>query len=255
MSQPFSSYLGRNRRATAFTLIELLVVISIIGVLVAITLPIYARITQQGRLTTTVSNMRQMGVAFLSYAGDHNYQLPGRVRPIPGAPAGNTPQDKWIIALQPYYQDTRVLICPLDPVGGVSYKVTDPTKLLSNDVNNTCYISNGYNDLGAYNDPTINPLINNVAEPTNTILLGIPYPQKNNFYMDFVEHNQTDILNRTPFNGNSSVYVFTDGSARPLQYVTSYAGATVDMNKKPPNSGVYTDWLWLVNKSAPIASN
>lgn len=114
-------------RAAGFTLIELLVVIAIVGVLAGLLLPVFGSVTRKGHITATVSNMRQMGIAFTSYAADHNYQLPGRVRPVEGA---TTPQDKWIIALQPYYQDPRVLVCPIDPVNGVSYKVNDPTKLL-----------------------------------------------------------------------------------------------------------------------------
>ena len=235
---------------SAFTLIELLVVIGIVGILAAITLPIYGRVTQQGHLTATVNNIRQMAVAFQAYAGEHNYQLPGRARPMPGS---TDVQHKWIITLQPYYQDPRVLVCPIDPAGGKSYKVTDPKLLLSDEVNNTSYIANGYNDLGAYTDSGIVPLLNNIAEPTNTILLGIPYPQHNNFYMDFVEHNETDILNRTAF-GTASVYMFSDGSSRVLKLATSSGNGVVDMNAKPPDSGTYTDWLWLVDKSYKIPS-
>ena len=229
---------GRGRSA-AFTLIELLVVIGIIAVLSALALPIFGRVTRQGHLTATVSNMRQLNVSFISYAQDNNYQLPGRVETAdPGAG-----KIKWIRLLLPYYQDVRLLVCPIDPANGQNYKVIDPQKLISDTSNQTAFISNGYNDLGAHDDSSVTPRLNSFEEAMNTALVGIQYPQAGNFYMDSADHDQDKILNRTAF-GDRSPYGFADGSVRVLEYLGS-----ADMSQRPPNSSVYTDWLWQVNKS------
>ena len=224
----------------AFTLIELLVVITIVGVLVSITLPLYGRFTQQAAETKTLSNMRQMGTALILYAGDNNSQLPGRITSGP----------KWPTLLQPYIQDTRVLTSPVPDVNGKTYRVTDPTKYFDNNVNYTSYIYNGFNDVGAFDpsgqtQPTFIPRLNTISLASSTILLGIPYPLANNFYMDFSEGggNNNDVLNRTAFFTTEAVYVFCDGSARSLVYLS-----TTDMRRQPAGN-LYSDWYWLVDKT------
>ncbi len=231
----------------AFTLIELLVVITIIGVLVSITLPLYGRFIQQANETKTLSNMRQMGTALLLYAGDNNSQLPGRVT---NSPDPTQTANKWPTLLRPYVQDTHAYTSPIPDLNGKTYKVTDPTKYFDNKVNYTSYIYNGFNDMGTL-DPsgssqsTFVPRLNTINQTTGTILLGIPYPQANQFYMDFSEGtgNNNDVLNRTAFFNREAVYVFCDGSARSLIYLT-----TTDMRKEPA-SNLYSDWYWLVDKT------
>ena len=63
----------------AFTLIELLVVIAVIGLLLAVLLPALGKARQNGRLISCVSNVRQQGVATLSYAMDHRELLPPKL--------------------------------------------------------------------------------------------------------------------------------------------------------------------------------
>ncbi len=64
---------GRNR---GFTLIELLVVIAIIAILAALLLPVLSKGKEKATATRCVNNSRQIGVAFLMYAGDNNEYLP-----------------------------------------------------------------------------------------------------------------------------------------------------------------------------------
>jgi len=62
--------------AKGFTLVELLVVITIIVVLAALSTVGITKIRSSARGTTCTSNLRQIGVAMLSYASDNNSQLP-----------------------------------------------------------------------------------------------------------------------------------------------------------------------------------
>jgi prepilin-type N-terminal cleavage/methylation domain-containing protein len=67
----------RCGHSAGFTLIELLVVITIIGILVALTVPALSKVQVMLRKTKTVNNMRQLGVAIITYAADHDDYLPG----------------------------------------------------------------------------------------------------------------------------------------------------------------------------------
>ena len=57
---------------TGFTLIELLVVIAIIAILMAILLPSLSAARERARRAACLGNLRQMQIAWLVYADDHN---------------------------------------------------------------------------------------------------------------------------------------------------------------------------------------
>ncbi|MEQ9459810.1 MAG: type II secretion system protein [Phycisphaeraceae bacterium] len=103
-----------------FTLIELLVVISITATLIAITLPALGTARHTTKAIVCASNLRQLTLANLAYAHDHNQHL------VPGAPnilqnlrrwhgerdTLDQPFDHTRSPLLPYFQVPAIKECP-----------------------------------------------------------------------------------------------------------------------------------------------
>ena len=67
----------RNRsKFRGFTLIELLVVIAIIAILAAILFPVFAQAREKARATACVSNVKQIGMAWMMYVQDYDESYP-----------------------------------------------------------------------------------------------------------------------------------------------------------------------------------
>ena len=198
----------------------MLVVIAIIALLAAVAIPGYSTAIQHANCAACGSRMRNLGIAFNLYATDNNGQLPGRVEGT---------GDKWPVLLLPYVQDPKAYVDPGDPVA----QNVAPTDLVSNTANNSSFFFNGFNDLGFYNNPTGTVHLVNLTSPPTLILLGQKIHGSTQYYMDFVEGNENDILNKTAYFGGSN-YTFADGSMQFLPLAS------------------YNDKMWLVNQNYQI---
>jgi prepilin-type N-terminal cleavage/methylation domain-containing protein len=96
MSSAHPPLLRLRRSRSAFTLIELLVVVAIIALLVSILLPALGKARKQSRQTVCRSNLRQLAIGFLMYAGDWNGCLPGSVASCWQEPPGVWHTRDWL---------------------------------------------------------------------------------------------------------------------------------------------------------------
>lgn len=75
MKQPNLLFTRRHR----FSLIELLITVAIIAILAGLLLPALNSAREKARALNCLSNLKQTGMAAISYAGDHEDRLlPGR---------------------------------------------------------------------------------------------------------------------------------------------------------------------------------
>lgn len=125
---------------TGFTVLELLVVICIIAILAALLFPTFTLAREKAHQASCASNMRQLGIAAMLYAQDHDEHLPGAT----DGPVGVNRSGGWVFYSQyqesgtpsvfdvtkgsvfPYVRDIRIYICPSDgqnQASGDSYAI------------------------------------------------------------------------------------------------------------------------------------
>ncbi len=114
------------RRHEAFTLIEILVVISIIGVLIAVLVPVLASARDQAKSVQCSSNLRSFGGAFFAYANDNrDYLCSGQADARPGMNLDSAIRDLdqtgiervgWLADLvRGKYALPGLMLCPSNP--------------------------------------------------------------------------------------------------------------------------------------------
>jgi prepilin-type N-terminal cleavage/methylation domain-containing protein len=120
-----------SSKKQAFTLIELLVVIAIIAILAAILFPVFAQAKKAAKKTSSLSNIKQLGLGAVLYCGDSDDVFPDQQRdPVSGFPnwtAGSglplgfmdpaEPQN-WGKGIQPYIKSLELYKSSAQKIGG-----------------------------------------------------------------------------------------------------------------------------------------
>ena len=83
------SFSARCRKRCGFTLIELLVVIAIIAILAVLLLPALAQAKKTTRRTQCINNLKQTGLSFKVWEGDHGDKYPTAVSTANGGAMEN----------------------------------------------------------------------------------------------------------------------------------------------------------------------
>ena len=223
----------------AFTLIELLVVIAIIAILAAILFPVFAQAKLAAKKTVDLSNLKQLGTAFMLYANDADDHLPLTTMNQSGV-MEMRPKASWAVQCQPYLKSYAILRSPADesafwPPAGTKWPdldapTMDPrwTKYRTTSYLLNAFMSGDYDGTGTYSTTTAMP------SPANVIVLALarddvsprdhfhPFfwgtpPERTSMMMAPIvwdaAKGETKEIKLTAFSGGAN-YAYADGHAK-----------------------------------------
>lgn len=224
-------------RAAAFTLVELLAVIAIIGILSALVFAGIGKVRANARQSGCLSNLRQIGVAWQLYLGEHKGRFPdfatyqmyywGGGAGTWGGPAPETRP------LYPYLPDTKAFQCPsdMDESGrDAFYKLSGNSYVMANS-NQRGILSRPE----AKNRVAISGYYFQLQQPAKTILV---FEHTVRASEPGYKSNPTASYNRSNWHNNDvSNILMADG------HVETFQRALLDAYVHPVNPPGYT-WGW-----------
>lgn len=97
----------QKQTTTRWRLVEVLVAVGILAVLAAVLFPVFARSRDKARVTSCLSNVKQISLAMMMYAKDYDGYLPNA--------------STWTEDLMPYCKNEAIFQCPTEPLEPSSY--------------------------------------------------------------------------------------------------------------------------------------